>query len=482
MNTTEQIRQQLVSAIVLSILFGLGWGFALPATQGINNTAVQILFQAIYIALTAFQGVFIFIMHCLVGRNSIMARQEWKRWIRRVSSRRSSVYSSGDYSNSTLERVRKRFRRSGKDGTLGTNVTSDSSLQRGSNLYGTLPRKTPLSSVESESMFNSSVIESATLERTVKDNQEDKAIVAVADSIDVNDSTTLLSEDSLPMLSPKSTKMRHVSFSDDNPPKTRDELSTSSQQLDCKAIRKRMSAHSIEEAGEKEEEEEEGTLEEDVFVNPVAIILDHNETASSGIISPSLLPENEIKIIWREKASDLVSGGKIVEERGESTALPEDEATEAFEVIWNEFGQRVLPQRSEEKETGADRYEGAYFENPFTAMEEGLQESDLVSDGKTVMEGNNSTALMMPEGEATAIVITNPLVLAEEGKVPHISMATDDKDTKCSMSESVGDITRMANTSSVWTGSEMTLKISDVDMGLEVTPTAATDSEEYTAL
>ena len=473
--TTEQIRQQLISAIVLSLLFGLGWGFALPATQGINNTAVQILFQAIYIALTAFQGVFIFIMHCLVGRKSIIARQEWKHWVRRVSRRRSSTYSSADYTKSTLDRVHRRFKRSG---TLGSSITSDSTLQRESNLYDTLPRKTPLSSVlESESMFNSSVVELATLEC----NEEEKPVTIVAG--DASNSTILFSDESPSAPSQKlaSRKKHHVSFSEDNPLKTSDELLMPPQRSDHEKTLQnvqqataielslevgdtyqatlgelhmaRISTHAIEEAKEKEEEEE-GTLEEDVFVNPVAKFLDHNETSKSAIISPSPF------------------------------SYEATEATEAFKIIWSEVGQTVLPQRSAERETSADCSEGVHFENPFTAMEEGLQESDLVSDGKTVMEGDNSNALMMPEGEATAMVITNPLALGEEGKVPNITMKTDDKDAKCSKhTESVGDIARMADTDPVWTGSEMTLTIGDMDMDLGLTPfVPETDDEEYTTL
>ena len=144
-NTSKQIRQQLISAIVLSLLFGLGWGFALPATQGINSSIVQILFQAIYIALTAFQGVFIFIMHCLVGRKSIMAKQEWKRWMKRVSTR-SSIFSSSVYSKSTLDRVHKRVKSSDKDGTLSTSANPNSTLQRGENVYDLVPQKAPLQS------------------------------------------------------------------------------------------------------------------------------------------------------------------------------------------------------------------------------------------------------------------------------------------------------------------------------------------------
>ena len=89
-----QLKQHFVSAITLSLLFGLGWGFGLPATSGIENIAIRTSFQILFILLTAFQGLFIFIMHCLVGRKSIEARREWKRWLLLVTCREKECHYS----------------------------------------------------------------------------------------------------------------------------------------------------------------------------------------------------------------------------------------------------------------------------------------------------------------------------------------------------------------------------------------------------
>ena len=93
-NKKVQLKQYFISAVTLSLLFGLGWGFGLPATSGIKNVAVRTSFQILFILLTAFQGLFIFIMHCLVGRKSIEARHEWKRWFLLTTCREKESHKS----------------------------------------------------------------------------------------------------------------------------------------------------------------------------------------------------------------------------------------------------------------------------------------------------------------------------------------------------------------------------------------------------
>ena len=52
-----------LSLYTLSILFGLGWGIA---TQDIhNNKIVRDLYSALFVIVTAFHGLFIFIVQCL---------------------------------------------------------------------------------------------------------------------------------------------------------------------------------------------------------------------------------------------------------------------------------------------------------------------------------------------------------------------------------------------------------------------------------
>ena len=77
------VRQQLIIAVTLSFMFGLGWGIGLLATQDIHtNKTIRDLFAAFFVLITAFHGLFIFIMHCLRSRE---VKTVWKRWFFNVS-------------------------------------------------------------------------------------------------------------------------------------------------------------------------------------------------------------------------------------------------------------------------------------------------------------------------------------------------------------------------------------------------------------
>ena len=74
----DNIRQQLIIAVTLSVSFGLGWGIGLLATQDIHtNKTLQNLFAALFVIITAFHGLFIFIMQCLRSKE---VKNYWKQW------------------------------------------------------------------------------------------------------------------------------------------------------------------------------------------------------------------------------------------------------------------------------------------------------------------------------------------------------------------------------------------------------------------
>ena len=86
------VRQQLVIVTTLSILFGLGWGIGLLATQDIHtNNIVRDLFAALFVIITAFHGLLIFIMHCLRSKE---VRNTWKRCFFGVTGKDISEFSS----------------------------------------------------------------------------------------------------------------------------------------------------------------------------------------------------------------------------------------------------------------------------------------------------------------------------------------------------------------------------------------------------
>ena len=75
----SMLKQQFVIALTLSILFGLGWGIGLPATQKLDTLVVRDTFASLFVLFTSFQGFFIFFMHCL---RSADVRRVWMKWFK----------------------------------------------------------------------------------------------------------------------------------------------------------------------------------------------------------------------------------------------------------------------------------------------------------------------------------------------------------------------------------------------------------------
>ena len=90
-NSTISSRQQFIIAIVLSVLFGLGWGIGLLATEKINNTSVRDMFASLFIIITSFHGLLIFIFHCARSKD---AREEWLKWFFKATKRDLSDLTS----------------------------------------------------------------------------------------------------------------------------------------------------------------------------------------------------------------------------------------------------------------------------------------------------------------------------------------------------------------------------------------------------
>ena len=94
-NNITFVRQQLIITVTLSILLGLGWGIGLLATQDIHtNKTVRDLFAALFVIITGFHGLFIFIMHCLRSKE---IRNTWKRWFFGVTGKDFNEFSSSAF-------------------------------------------------------------------------------------------------------------------------------------------------------------------------------------------------------------------------------------------------------------------------------------------------------------------------------------------------------------------------------------------------
>ena len=93
------LHQQLIVVVSLSVLFGLGWGIGLFATQDAHSSeTVRDILSAIFVLITAFHGLFIFIMN---GIRSKDVRNIWKQWFRLATRKNFDEFRS-----STISRFR----------------------------------------------------------------------------------------------------------------------------------------------------------------------------------------------------------------------------------------------------------------------------------------------------------------------------------------------------------------------------------------
>ena len=104
---TEQLRHQLLVAVTLSVMFGLTWAIGLPATQSISGATKPIrdTFASIFVILTAFQGLFVFLLHCLKSSD---VRELWRGWFKFAANRslkmKGRFISSSNPGSNSLDR------------------------------------------------------------------------------------------------------------------------------------------------------------------------------------------------------------------------------------------------------------------------------------------------------------------------------------------------------------------------------------------
>ena len=123
-NNISFFYQQLSIAITLSVLFGLGWGIGLLATQDIHtNKTVRDMFAALFVIITAFHGLFIFIMQCL---RSIDVRNSWKRCFFGMTGKHVSEFSSSTLPRKHQQQIQAK-EKSGRTNKLA-DITKESSI------------------------------------------------------------------------------------------------------------------------------------------------------------------------------------------------------------------------------------------------------------------------------------------------------------------------------------------------------------------
>ena len=109
------VTRQLSIAMVLSLLFGLGWAFGLIGSSSLPN-GVSITGQSIFSIFIGCQGVLIFLLHAV---RSADAREEWKRWWYGITCRTEQyrIYQTTSITPGSRS----------KKGTLPTEASSHSS-------------------------------------------------------------------------------------------------------------------------------------------------------------------------------------------------------------------------------------------------------------------------------------------------------------------------------------------------------------------
>ena len=123
-NNISFFYQQLFIAIILSVLFGLGWGIGLLATQDIHtNKTVRDMFAALFVIITAFHGLFIFIMQCL---RSIDVRNSWKKCFFGMTGKHVSEFSSSTLPRKHQQQIQAK-EKSGRTNKLA-DITKESSI------------------------------------------------------------------------------------------------------------------------------------------------------------------------------------------------------------------------------------------------------------------------------------------------------------------------------------------------------------------
>lgn len=112
-DSRKKLYKQFNIAVALSVLFGLGWGIGLAATQqSFTNVVVPDILSALFVCLTAFHGLFIFIMYCLQNDK---VRNLWKVWFNKAVGKKRSK----DIRMSTFKKHQRE-----SDITIGTRSTS----------------------------------------------------------------------------------------------------------------------------------------------------------------------------------------------------------------------------------------------------------------------------------------------------------------------------------------------------------------------
>ena len=105
------VRKQLIRAVILSSLLGVGWGIGLFASQSLHSNSVsRDIISGVFVLVTAFHGILILIMHCLRSKDVLFL---WKQWFYGIIRREiSNNTTTGTFDLSSKKKMKeKKFKK-----------------------------------------------------------------------------------------------------------------------------------------------------------------------------------------------------------------------------------------------------------------------------------------------------------------------------------------------------------------------------------
>ncbi len=100
------IKREFISAVLLSSLLGVGWGIGLFASNDIHsNAASRDAVSALFVLLTAFHGVLIFVMHSIRSKD---IRLLWKKGFFMVTRQEFAQSTTGTFESSRKRNQQKK--------------------------------------------------------------------------------------------------------------------------------------------------------------------------------------------------------------------------------------------------------------------------------------------------------------------------------------------------------------------------------------
>ena len=213
-------KKRLLLLVTLSLVFGLGWGIGLFTTSSLPVQWLRFSFQIIFVVLTSFQGLFIFILY---GIRLLKVRRVWLKWFYILSSQQEKAVQvditlRSNYDISSNRTPPKPMYQ------LGSFKDESTSVELKTSRTPSPPTSSPIATPELTSSLTPTPITAISIntehqitEMTVTKMLEDSSLLDsiladITPTVDCNDEEKQEIKDSLPDLQIKSDVNRHRSL------------------------------------------------------------------------------------------------------------------------------------------------------------------------------------------------------------------------------------------------------------------------------